>query len=117
MTPSPSAGRPGDWAELSLVVLDARARAPNLPPETAATPLEARVHGFLESEASVGERAAVRTLAGRRVEGTLARVNPAPGHSFGEPVPELLTIGSELRSRVVPLARDLGDGHGAASRG
>ena len=48
----------------------------------------------------MGEAAAVTTLLGRRVEGTLVRVQPAPGHSFGRPVPELLAIGSELRARL-----------------
>jgi hypothetical protein len=97
----PLDGRPGDWAEVSLVVLEPAERAPGLPPDTAATPLTARVRGFLEGEAAVGGPAAVRTPAGRRVEGTLLRVNPAPGHSFGEPVPELLPIGEELRRRLV----------------
>jgi hypothetical protein len=59
------------------------------------------VRGFLEAEATVGGPAAVRTLAGRRVEGTLVRLRPAAGHSFGEPVPELLAIGKELRSLVL----------------
>jgi hypothetical protein len=83
------------------VVLEPAERAPGLPADTAATPLTARVRGFLEAEAGPGEAAAVRTLAGRRVEGTLARVRPATGHSFGEPVPELLPIGGELRPRVL----------------
>ena len=44
------------------------------------------MRGFLEAEAAVGEpRAAVCTLAARRVEGTLVRLHPAPGHSFGVP--------------------------------
>ena len=101
--PSPP-GRPGDWAELSLVVLAPAGRAPGLPEDTAATPLVARVRGFLEAEAAVGEPAAVRTLAARRIEGTLVRLHPAPGHSFGEPVPELLPIGGELRARVAEPA-------------
>jgi 2-amino-4-ketopentanoate thiolase alpha subunit len=97
-------GRPGDWAELSLVVIEPAGRAPGLPEDTAATPLVARVRGFLETEAVVGEPAAVRTLAARRVEGTLRRLHPAPGHSFGEPVAELLAIGGELRARLAEPA-------------
>jgi hypothetical protein len=97
-------GRPGDWVELSLVVLEPAGRAPGLPEDTAATPLVARVRGFLEAEAAVGEPAAVRTLAARRVEGTLLRLHPAPGHSFGEPVAELLAIGGELRARLAEPA-------------
>jgi hypothetical protein len=96
-------GAAGDWAEVVLRVLEPEARAPGLPPETASTPLVARVKGFLEAEAAVGDRAAVRTLAGRRVEGELVRLAPAPGHSFGEPQPELLAIGPELRAWLQPL--------------
>lgn len=96
----PSTGTAGDWVELGLVVLEPAERAPGLPPDTAATPLRARVKGFLERDAEVGGPAAVRTLAGRRVEGTLLRVAPASGHSFGEPQPELLAIGPELRAAL-----------------
>lgn len=91
-------GRAGDWVELRLVILEAGERAPSLPEETARTPLEARVKGFLEHEAHVGERAAATTVLGRRVEGDLVRLRPAPGHSFGHSVPELLGIGPELRA-------------------
>jgi hypothetical protein len=86
--------------EVRIVLLEPGERAPSLPDDTARTPLEARVHGFLERHANVGEVAAVTTVLGRRVAGTLVRVQPAPGHSFGRPVPELLAIGSELRARL-----------------
>ena len=99
-TPERSTGRPGGWAELSLVVLEPDGRAPGLPADTAATPYAARVKGFLETAAAVGDPAAVRTLAGRRVEGTLVRLDPEPGHSFGKPVRELLDVGIELRERL-----------------
>ena len=92
-------GRAGDWAEVRIVLLEPGERASSLPDDTARVPLEARVHGFLEHDASVGEAAAVTTLLGRRVEGSLLRLQPAGGHSFGRPVPELLPIGNELRAR------------------
>jgi hypothetical protein len=95
-----SAGRAGGWAEVHVVLLEPGERAPSLPDDTARVPLEARVHGFLDQDASVGESATVTTVLGRRVEGRLLRVLPAPGHSFGRPVPELLPIGAELRARL-----------------
>jgi hypothetical protein len=94
---SETVGRPGDWAEVRLVLLSPGERAAGLPDDTAATPLEARVKGFLEREARPGDTATVTTTLGRRVDGTLLRVLPEPGHSFGRPVPELLGIGGELR--------------------
>ena len=99
-TPERSTVRAGGWVELSLVVLEPDGRAPGLPADTAATPYAARVKGFLENAAAVGDSAAVRTLAGRRVEGTLVRLDPEPGHSFGGPVRELLDAGIELRERL-----------------
>jgi len=82
------------------VLLEPGERAPALPEDTARVPLEARVHGFLERDARVGEAAAVTTLLGRSAAGRLLRILPAAGHSFGRPVPELLPIGNELRDRL-----------------
>ncbi len=90
-------GRAGDWAELHLVLLGAGERAPGLPPETAGVPLEARVRGFLERDARIGEAAAVRTVLGRRVVGRLLEILPPARQTFGRPVPELLEVGGELR--------------------
>ena len=104
----PASARSGVWAELRLAVLGPDERAPGLPGETARTPLTARIKGFLEADARPGEPAAVRTLAGRRVEGVLLRVAPASGHSFGEPQPELLAIGPELRARLAGRERSGG---------
>lgn len=91
------AGCAGDWAELRFVLLEPRERAPGLPAETAAVPLEVRVRGFLEGDARIGEAATVRTVLGRRVTGTLLEVLPPARHTFGRPSPELLSVGAELR--------------------
>jgi hypothetical protein len=103
---SETVGRPGDWAEVRFILLAPGERAPGLPEDTARTPLEARVKGFLEHEARVGDAATVATALGRRIDGTLLRVLPEPGHSFGRPVPELLPIGGELRRLLRPTEAD-----------
>lgn len=90
-------GRAGEWAELRFVLLGPGERAPGLPAETASVPLEARVRGFLEHDARIGEPGAVRTVLGRRVEGTLIEVLPPARHTFGRPSAELLAVGAELR--------------------
>jgi hypothetical protein len=90
----------GDWAEVELVLLEAGRRSPSVSADTACLPLEARVRGFLAHDAEVGDRAAVTTVLGRRVEGTLAEVLPPSRHTFGRPVPELLPIGQELRAKL-----------------
>jgi len=94
------AGRPGDWAEVRFVLLAPGGRAPGLPDDTARMPLTVRVKGFLVSEARPGEQAAVTTVLGRRIEGTLLEVLPPARHTFGRPAPELLPIGRELRDRL-----------------
>lgn len=91
-------GRPGDWAEIRLLVLAPGDRAPGLPEDTAALPLEARVKGFLLADAEIGGTAEVETVLGRTVEGYLLAVLPEVPHSFGRPAPELLPIGQELRA-------------------
>jgi hypothetical protein len=68
-----------------------------------------RVKGFLLGAARPGETARIRTVTGRVLEGRLVGTWPAPGHDFGAPIPELMTVGGEVRAR-------LAQGEGDASR-
>jgi hypothetical protein len=88
----------GSWVEIHSIVLAAGERAPQVPADTRAVPLEMRVKGFLAAPAAIGERASVVTAAGRSLTGTLVEVNPAYSHGFGPPVPELSSIGAEVRA-------------------
>jgi 2-amino-4-ketopentanoate thiolase alpha subunit len=97
----------GDWAEIRLVLLEPGERAPAVAADTARLPLEARMRGFLERDAEVGEPVAVTTVLGRRLEGTLIEVLPPARHTFGRPAPELLPIGRELRDRLAAAEGDL----------
>lgn len=85
----------GTWVEIEQVLLTPEERAPSLPPETKAVPYVMRVSGFLAEDAELGQEVAIRTLIGRELRGTLRVVTPGYAHSFGETVPELLTIGTE----------------------
>lgn len=87
----------GTWVEIEQIVLTPAQRAPTLPEDTQATPYVLRVSGFLVEPAEPGGPARVRTLIGRELAGTLIRVNPSYTHSFGDTVPELLTIGEAER--------------------
>ncbi len=88
----------GDWVQIHQVVFSPGERAPNIPEETRKVPLELRVKGWLViPEARIGEDAVIKTPAGRELEGRLVSINPPFTHGFGEPVPELLEIGPELR--------------------
>lgn len=88
----------GDWVQIHNVILSAEERAPQVPEDTRQVPFEVRLKGFLvDVEAEVGEKVTVATVTGREIEGTLVAVMPGYVHNFGEPVPELLGIGHELR--------------------
>ncbi|HMM20169.1 MAG TPA: 2-amino-4-oxopentanoate thiolase subunit OrtA [Selenomonadales bacterium] len=88
----------GDWVQVYSVILPVGERAPQVPAETRQVPLEMRVRGFLvEEKADLGETVRIRTAVGRVLAGKLVAVNPDYGIDYGQPVPELLTIGQELR--------------------
>ena len=82
----------GDYVQIYSIVLPAGRRAPQVPSDTAELPLEMWVKGFLCEDSELGSEATVRTMAGRKVKGTLIKSAPAYTHNFGEFVPELLKI-------------------------
>ncbi len=95
----------GDWVRVHTVVLSAGERAPQIPDETKAVPLELWVNGFLvESTVEIGKEATVQTLAGRELRGVLTEIEPVYAIDYGRPQPELLTIGSELRAVLKEIA-------------
>ena len=88
----------GTWVEIHTNVLPAGERAPQVPEDTQQVPLEMRVKGFLVEPASLDEEVEITTTVGRHLRGTLIEVNPAYTHQFGAPIPELSTIGGEVRA-------------------
>jgi hypothetical protein len=88
----------GTWVEIHAIVLPAGQRAPQVPEDTQGVPLEMRVKGFLAQTAVLGAEVEIVTVAGRRLRGTLAVVDPPYTHSFGPPIAELLTVGREVRA-------------------
>lgn len=94
----------GTWVEIYQVILDARERAPQVPDDTRKVPLEMRARGWLTVQASMNEEVEIKTPTGRHLKGTLVEINPAYSHGFGSPIPELTSVGSEVRT----LLRDRG---------
>lgn len=93
----PNGAYKGTWAEIHKIILEPHERAPQVPDDTKQVPLEMKVKGFLTEGAEIGAEATIETPAGRTISGTLTKLNPAYTHQFGQPIPELLTIGRELR--------------------
>ena len=93
----------GTWVELERVILKPGERAPGIPADTASVPFAARVRGFLIAPARRGATAEVRTQADRVVSGKLRTVLPRNPADFGDPSPELLVVGKEMKRRLHPL--------------
>lgn len=85
----------GTWVEIESVILTPDQRAVNLPAETKKVPYVLHVSGFLMEDAALGDMVQVCTIIGRELSGKLITVEPHYAHSFGNVVPELLTIGTE----------------------
>ena len=90
----------GTWVEIQRIVLLPGERSPQVPEDTRHVSLEMRVKGFILEPASKGAEVEIVTPAGRRLRGVLTEVNPAYTHSFGSPIPELSTIGNEVRAML-----------------
>ena len=90
-----------DWVQIHQVVLSADQRAPQIPKDTKKVPLEMKTVGFLlEDKAMIGDTVTVQTVIGRTLKGTLLAVNPRYQHDFGRAIPELLSVGHELRTLI-----------------
>lgn len=87
----------GEWVKIHRVVLNPDQRAPQVPDDTKKVPLEMWVKGYLKEDGEMGDEVVVTTMTGRVEHGTLMEINPSYSHSFGEFVPELLQIGTDLR--------------------
>jgi hypothetical protein len=90
-------GRKGDWVQIYKVLLQPEQRSPYIPEDTKRVPLELRVKGFLSHDAKLNDEVTIISLAGRTLTGKLVAISPQYGHDFGKPIPELLSIGNELR--------------------
>jgi len=87
----------GDWVLIHSQTLAKEERAPQVPADTKEVPFEMWVKGKLLADAEIGTTVTVKTLTGRLETGKLLEINPVYRHSFGEFVPELLTVSRELR--------------------
>jgi 2-amino-4-ketopentanoate thiolase alpha subunit len=88
----------GTWVEIEQVVLTPKQRAQSLPEDTKKVPYLMRVSGFLEKDAELGDEVSIKTIIGRHLSGKLVTINPSYLHTFGNTVPELLTIGTEAEN-------------------
>ena len=96
----PDRCRVDDWVEVERVLLEPSERATGLPDDTAAQPLLLWVKGFALGEAALGEELIVETMTGRSITGRLSAILPGYFHTFGQPIPELVHVGRDLRAQL-----------------
>ena len=104
----------GEWVEVERVLLEPADRSSNLPEDTASQPLLTWVKGFALADAQMCDELSVTTMTGRTVTGKLSAINPGYFHTFGQPIPELVHVGAELRARLAEYraANGAGDSRG-----
>ena len=107
----------GDWVEVERVLLEPADRSKNLPSETAEKPLRMWIKGFAQAAGAVGGPMTVETMTGRMVEGTMSAINPGYFHTFGKPIPELVHVGVDLRSRLADFHAAQGADAGTSGAG
>ena len=92
------AAKKGDWVRIHSILMEAGARAPGIPEDTAEVPYELWDKGFLISnEAEIGDIVEIETITGRIIKGNLLESNPSYKHDFGEFIPEIITIDKQLK--------------------
>ena len=85
------------WVLIKKTVLEKKDRADNLPDDTKSKDLILWVKGYLLEDTNIDEDAKVRTITGRIEEGKLVEENPNYNINYGSFVPELLTIGEQVK--------------------
>ena len=87
-----------DYVEIEIMVLEPKDRSKNVPEDTAKLPYKAFIKGHLvNQEANLGDMVKIKSPIGREIEGVLSNILPPFTHGYGHPIPELLTVGNELK--------------------
>ncbi|MCK9474556.1 MAG: 2-amino-4-oxopentanoate thiolase subunit OrtA [Candidatus Muirbacterium halophilum] len=87
------------WVQIEKVILKSEERQAKIPQDTKKHNYIMRLNGFLNEEnPKIGSNVTIKTLAGRKVEGKLIKINPEYSHNFGKPVEELMHIGQTHRN-------------------
>ena len=60
----------------------------------------------MDENAQIGSEVKIETFIGRKITGTLYRVNPIYDHNFGEPQKEILSIGKEVKYQFENKQKD-----------
>lgn len=90
----------GTYVRIRKTVFKPEERSETLPSDTRKVPYKMWVKGYLQQDADLFDLVVVKTITGRVETGRLKEVNPPYKHSFGDFLPEILTIRDIIRSDV-----------------
>ena len=89
-----------DWIEISDTLLTPENRASGLPEDTSFLSYKLRVRGFAQSDGNIGEKITIKTVTGRVVIGEAEKINPYYDHDFGDCIPELIKVRTDLKELI-----------------
>ncbi len=86
------------YVRIRKTILKPNERSTNLPKETTLVPFKMWVKGYLTEDADLFDIVNIKTTTGRIESGRLKEANPPYKHSYGDFVPELLTLKQTILS-------------------
>jgi len=82
----------GTYVRIRKTVLKPEDRSNNLPADTKKVPYKMWIKGFLLEESDLFDNVSIKTITGRIESGRLKEINPPYKHSYGDFVPEMITL-------------------------
>ena len=82
----------GTYVRIRRTILKPNERSTNLPEDTKKVPFKMWVKGYLLEDSDCFDIVTVKTVTGRLETGRLKEANPPYKHSYGDFIPEILSL-------------------------
>ena len=82
----------GTYVRIRKTILKPEERSNNLPEETKMVPFKMWIKGYLLEDSDLFDIVKIKTILGRTEIGRLKEANPPYKHSYGDFIPEILSL-------------------------
>ncbi len=82
----------GTYVRIRKTILKPEERSDNLPEDTKKVPFKMWIKGYLMEDSDLFDIVNIKTITGRSETGRLKEANPPYKHSYGDFIPEILTL-------------------------
>ncbi len=82
----------GTYVRIRKTILKPEERSNNLPEETKMVPFKMWIKGYLLEDSDLFDIVKIKTILGRTETGRLKEANPPYKHSYGDFIPEILSL-------------------------